>query len=170
MLSVRKGGDSMGFLFTGIFFMIFLVVALIALAVYLLMAIPLFVMARNANIDLPWLAFIPFGNYYIACKLSTREFNLFDKIILPERYYAALIILAASVCGGAISAVPIIGSLLSLAVMICVRILYWKIMLDVYDTYRDGDYNVLAIISAIFPIVFAIVLWTIKDTTPNYNV
>lgn len=63
-------------------------------------AIPYFIMARKAGSDHAWLAFIPYGQQYVAMTLPHREFNIFNKFKTNNRkkaFWAYIIISAITV-------------------------------------------------------------------------
>lgn len=48
-------------------------------------AVPYFIMGRKAGFKHAWLAFIPFGQNYVAMTLPHREFNIFNKFKTTNR-------------------------------------------------------------------------------------
>lgn len=79
-------------------FLVVLAITLISSFIYFIVsAIPYFIMARKAGFKHAWLAFIPYGQYYVIMTLPHREFNIFNKFKTHNRKKAfwAYIIVAA---------------------------------------------------------------------------
>ena len=71
-----------------------------AIIVHIVSSIPYFNMARKAGFQHAWLAFIPYGQYYVVMTLSHREFNIFNKFRTNDRkkaFWAYLIVAAVGV-------------------------------------------------------------------------
>ncbi|PKM65301.1 MAG: hypothetical protein CVU95_15980 [Firmicutes bacterium HGW-Firmicutes-2] len=139
----------------GGFIFIFL---LIGIANYVLMAIGLMKMAQNQGIENPWLAWVPVGNLYIIGKLiRTIEFgaNKYEK--------AELILLIGFAATVVLGAIPLIGTLISLAYMV----LSLMCMFKLYKMYAAESATLFLILSIVFAIIApGIILFKIKDNTP----
>lgn len=57
----------------------------IAIIYFFIKAVPLFIMGKKAGFKHAWLAFIPFGQSYVAMTLPHREFNIFKKFKTTNR-------------------------------------------------------------------------------------
>lgn len=71
-----------------------------AIIVHIVSSIPYFNMARKAGFQHAWLAFIPYGQYYVIMTLSHREFNIFNKFRTNDRkkaFWAYVIVAAVGV-------------------------------------------------------------------------
>ncbi|MBQ7766664.1 MAG: hypothetical protein IJ397_07475 [Lachnospiraceae bacterium] len=103
LLMTRSMSDEEALLFVGIFLLAFVVImgsAIISMLVtYVASAIPYFIMARKAGFRHAWLAFIPFGQQYIAMTLSHREFSIFNKFKTKNRkkaFWAYIIVMVVT--------------------------------------------------------------------------
>ncbi|MCR4717902.1 MAG: hypothetical protein K5656_12060 [Lachnospiraceae bacterium] len=137
---------------------------------WLLTAIPLFIMGKNAGVTNAWLAWIPIGNMYVLNALGGDEFSLFgDKIHFNERISAFWLWLALSFGGGLLSAIPLIGALVSFAAGILLICVQWRMIYDLMNAYNPGRENmVLSIVALIINLVLIILLWIYKGRTPSY--
>lgn len=95
------------FAFLGIFLIIPL---LIAIAIYVLMAIGLSTLAANAGIENPWLAWIPIANLYILGKLIPKL--SISSYVIPNH---ELVLPCATIVAIILGSLPFIGMLISLA-------------------------------------------------------
>lgn len=172
-------------------FSIIVVLAVIAFTLVLsvgmlvLMGYPLYRMAKRAGISNPWLAFLPFGNYWIMMLLTKRPFDMFGGAIVVERRKAAglvTLILAApfiiNLVGGIFTAIPIIGMivgvliwLLMMAYTVVMYILLYFINEGIIETYTPNDPNKLVwlILSLIIPIVFTVWQYIHMNDEPDYT-
>ncbi len=101
MITRSSMTEEEAFAFVGIILLILGALAIIsmvwAVIVHIVSSIPYFNMARKAGFQHAWLAFIPYGQYYVIMTLSHREFNIFNKFRTNDRKKAfwAYIIVAA---------------------------------------------------------------------------
>ena len=83
LLMTRSMSDDEALVFVGVVLIVFALIwgmAIISLLVmYIVSAVPYFIMAKKAGFRHAWLAFIPYGQQYIAMTLSHREFSIFNK-------------------------------------------------------------------------------------------
>ncbi len=63
----------------------YLFAAIFAIIMFFVNAVPLYIMGKKAGFRHAWLAFIPFGQNYVAMTLPHREFNIFNWIKTTNR-------------------------------------------------------------------------------------
>lgn len=103
---ITRGGmtEEEAFALVGIILLFMGIAAIVSIAwaiiVHIVSSIPYFNMARKAGFHHAWLAFIPYGQYYVVMTLSHREFNIFNKFRTNDRkkaFWAYLIVAAVGV-------------------------------------------------------------------------
>lgn len=159
-------------LLAGIGIIVVLVAFVIGIVVYIAYSYPLYCMAKNANLENPWLAFVPIAQYYTLCMLSDDEFELFGSWKFPNRqwgFWGILICIGATLL---LSAVPVLGGLVSFAGKVAVGILMWRMYYDMIRTFGPQGKDtpnamIMAIGCAVINIVAIIILWMYKDNMPQ---
>ncbi|MDD4238159.1 MAG: hypothetical protein PHT62_06345 [Desulfotomaculaceae bacterium] len=134
----------------GIFFF------LIGAVFYVLKSIGLATLAANKGIDLPWLAWIPVADLYIAGAI-VEEMNLFGIRFTNLALWTPLI-----VCGGAcLAPIPVIGWLITVGVFIF-GIGFTYYLFDIY-TENATIFTVLSIFLALW----AVFIFVIRNNKPR---
>lgn len=168
--------------------LIMVIYVLIALLMHLLMAFPLYRMAKNAGYDKPWLAFIPFMAYYVAFVLPIKEFSLIGLYKTTERrngffIYISLfyiVPIVGYICGVFLNFIPLLGSVLNLVLslligigMIFASITKAIMMIDLFDLYWGKEKEALSItlgiLSVFIPLIFPIVCIILNEKEPEYG-
>lgn len=103
LLMTRSMSDDEALVFVGVVLIVFALIwgmAIISLLVmYIVSAVPYFIMAKKAGFRHAWLAFIPYGQQYIAMTLSHREFSIFNKFKTRNRkkaFWAYIIVIVVT--------------------------------------------------------------------------
>lgn len=134
--------------FFGIIFLAIMVVY------YLLFAFGLYGLAKKANIENPWVAFIPIAQLYILgmlvknVKIQDKEIPSLE-LVLPLGYLAMLIL----------NRIPLIGFLLSIAYLVLFALTIYKL----YSEYRPES-AVLWLILSIF--ILPILVFIMRNDSP----
>lgn len=148
--------------------------------------IPIYKMAKKAGVAHPWLAFIPYGNYWVEVMLAKKPFDMFGgKIVWEKRSKAAGMVLLAMTVPLAVtfvlsflSIIPFVGFLIVLFMQLFVMaytalilLLKYFINEDILDTYLPNDENKILwlVLSLVFPIAYTIVLYMHMNDEPNYE-
>lgn len=152
--------------------MISIVTVPMVIVEYLIPAIALNKMAKNAGYKYPWLAFIPIAQTYLEFVLPKREFNLGFKT--KERKTMAYISIGATYFGGvvvgALNTIPVLGQVLDLIFPIVLQAVRWRKMYDVMRTYKeDGISMAISIVSVFIPIVYSCALLSCMNQEPEYG-
>lgn len=137
---------------------LFVVLGIIGIVNYVLMSIGLMKMAQNEEIENPWLAWVPIGNFWIMGKLiKTIELG-------SNKWEQAELILVIAAAGSIIlGAIPVIGTIVSLAVAVLSILVMYKI----YKMYAPDNAMLYLILSIVFAIIApGIIFMKIKDNTP----
>lgn len=101
------------------------ITAILGIAIYLFYSFALYKLAQSRNVEMPWLAWIPIAQLYIigilvkSMKISTFEIPKLE-IVLP----------AAALATAILGAIPLIGTLISLANIIL-------LLLALYHLYKQ---------------------------------
>lgn len=152
-------------------FLLFLISMLIR---HILLAFPLYIMAEKAGYNYPFLAFVPFANYYVAHILPIKEYSYLGMFNTYDRYkgfwlYICLkyvIRIVVSIALSVFSIIPIISILLSLfgyAVNLILifaggaaKAIMISDLLMTYDKNNKGLAIALGVLSVFIPLVFPI--------------
>jgi hypothetical protein len=124
-----------------LFTVVLLIVGIIA---YILMAMGLYKLAQNHNIENPWLAWIPIGNFYIIGKLI-KSLNLFGwevpsvELALPIAGLAMVIL----------SWIPVLGWLISIAFAVVMIMALYKLFM-IFRPQQAVLYLIVSIITGGF--------------------
>lgn len=123
---------------------------IIGIVFYILKSIGLATLASNKGIDLPWLAWIPVADLYIAGAI-VKEMNLFGIRFENLSLWVPLII-----CGGAfLQAIPVLGWLIMVGVFIfCIGFTY-----NLFGIYSENAtlFTILSIFLGLWPIFIFII-------------
>ncbi len=140
------------------FFGFFAIFGIIGLVNYILMSLGLMTMAKNQSIDNAWLAWIPIANMWVMGKVI-RTIDLGEK----KFEQAELILVIAYAISIVVSAIPVIGQLYTIALLVLSVLVFFKI----YKMYAPGSEVLYTILSFVFAIIApGILFFKIKDNTP----
>lgn len=137
-------------------FIIFLLVIL-AIAMYIFMAVGLYRLAANRHIENPWLAFIPIANLYILGMLVGKL--KIDSFEIPS---LELVLPIGCVVTAVIKFIPLIGWLASIAYLILTILTLYKL----YGMYRPQSAALWTVLSVVLPFMGPIFLFIMRNDTP----
>ncbi len=122
----------------------FFVLAPLFIAGYVLLSIGLFTMAKKRNIENAWIAFVPFGQFYILGKLVAPL--KFGETEVPN---PPIVLLVAVLASFVLNFIPLIGQLIALAVFVLVLFALYRL----YEMYSKNAllYTILSVIG-LFPL------------------
>ena len=165
-----------------------LVIVLGMIIHHFFMAVPLYIMADKAGYAYPFLAFIPFANYYLMHVLPIKEYNFIGLFKTYERKNGFLIYMlvkwiapfAIGAIGSIFMIVPLLGylvglvlQLVNMAAIVAGYIAKAIVMIDLMDLYMKKDEKGLAIflgiISLFVPIVFPITCVILCTKEPEFG-
>ena len=174
--------------FVALYGMFWLIVFLAIIIHHFLLAVPLYIMADKAGYAYPFLAFIPFANYYLMHILPMKEYNYIGMYKTYERKNGFLLYmivrwigpLAIAIVGTILSVIPLIAiliamviQLINLAIIVAGFIAKAIMMIDLLDLYMKKDEKGLAIflgiISLFVPIVFPITCIVLCTKEPEFG-
>ena len=146
-----------------------------AIALFIIHAIPLFVMARKAGYKHPWFAFIPVLQQYLEYILPKSRFKtLFIHFEGEERPKLAIIGMlvehlgykAAAIAGGILS----LGAILGMAAEVFIIAFSWRRMFDLIRTYSSKKVALtISIIGLFEPVVYYVSLYIFMKRDPVYG-
>lgn len=136
---------------------LFIFLLLVSIAIYILSSLGLYKLAKNRNIENPWLAWIPIANLYVLGKLvgSLRIGDLeipMLEIVLPVGALVSYLL----------NPIPIIGFIVSILYTILVLLA----LFNLYKIYRPDSAVLWIIISIIFPFMTAVFIFIIREDVP----
>lgn len=165
----------------GIVLLIYAVIFIISIALWIAMEYPFYRMAKRQGMSNAWLAFIPYGNFYITLKLSPRQFNLFNWIKYDNRTKAFWLFLIATgiyivliLPMSFISMIPILGWLLFMAYILAYLLIsygiMWRMNYDILITYGMPEHAMwVSIVDIFFPLLMTVFAYIIMNKEPDYN-
>ena len=171
------------------FYGIFWMIVFLGITVHhFLLAVPLYIMADKAGYAYPFLAFIPFANYYLMHILPIKEYNYISMYKTYERKNGFLLYmilkwigpLAIGIVGSIFSIIPLFAilvamvvQLINLALIVAGYIAKAIMMIDLLDLYMKKDEKGLAIflgiISLFVPIVFPVTCIVLCNKEPEFG-
>ena len=174
--------------FLGFFAVMWILVFIGATIHHFLLAIPLYIMADKAGYAHPYLAFIPFANYYLAHILPMKEYNYIGMFKTFERGkgFAIYMVLKYAVPFGVaiivmvFSMIPFIGFMVSFvsqfisyAVFAAHSIGKAVMVSDLIQTYiKKSDKGLaifLGVLSIFVPIAFPIACFALCTKEPEFG-
>lgn len=159
----------------GLIILIFTISLILNFVFYRIMRpIALFIMARHAGFRYPWIAFVPYGSYYLEFVLPIREYNVFNWIKTDRRETIAWVYIGNDVLGWivsfVISMIPFLGKLGNLAYKLFFIVYKWRRIYDLLKTYRfNKSAMTLSIFSVMCKPLYVILLFTMCDKEPDYG-
>lgn len=156
--------DSLGMLFlVGGF--ISLLFFLISIALYVLMAVGLYNLAKTENTGNEWFAFIPILQLYIIGKIL-KEIKISTYTIPSLELVLPLAPVTLYVADAILRIVPILGALVALILNIAFIVLYAIVMYNFYKRYKGDQTTVMTILSVIFPFMIPIFIFNLRNAKP----
>lgn len=136
------------------FFLIFLVVGIV---IYILGALGLYTMAKNKNIENPWLAWIPIVQLYILGRIiRTLKIGEYE---VPQ---VEMVLPLAAVGGTVFSVIPLIGGLIGLVVLVINLFALHRL----YNIYRPDEAVLYLIISVVLPFMGPVFIFLMRNDKP----
>ena len=157
---------------------VFIVLAIVFLFVivpaYLIPAIALYNIAKNAGHPYPWLAFIPLAQTFLEYTLPKRRYKVFFIDTADRKMMGILVLCLANFGSGIIAGlnvIPAIGQILDIALAVFLAAFNWRKMYDMLRTVSMDHENALivSIISLFIPWVYAIVLLCNMKKEPEFG-
>lgn len=145
-----------------IFLGIFLILALLCICNYVLTGVAYYKMAKKLDLENKWLAWIPVGQKFLLGKIAGDRATIFGK----ELRDVSIVLLAITLAAIALSIVPIIGVLLSIASIVMYYITLYKV-LRIFKEESAVLYLVLSIVFAITILFQPILLLVLSRKEPN---
>jgi hypothetical protein len=144
----------------GIILAISLVIGLIC---YIFNSLGLYTMAKNRNIDNPWLAWIPLANRYLMGELINDDVSISSWHIPYAKLFLPLMGLALSVVMTILGFIPYLGTFVVVLLSLALSVYYYAAQFWLYSIY-DNDHRVLyLVLSIIFPFLGPIFVFIIRN-------
>ncbi|MDO9493285.1 DUF4190 domain-containing protein [Acetobacterium sp.] len=143
---------------------IILVISLIiGLVCYVFNSLGLYTMAKNRNIDNPWLAWIPLASNYLMGELINDDVSISTWHIPYAKLFLPLIGLAISIVMMILSFIPYLGAFVGILLSLALSFYYYTAQFWLYSIY-DKDHRVLyLVLSIIFPFLGPIFVFIIRN-------
>ncbi len=136
--------------------------------------IAVFIMARHAGYRHAWVAFVPYGTYYLEFVLPIRDFNIFNWIKTEKRESVAWIYIANDllfpIIDSILGLVPLFGTVVSWAYQIFVQVWKWRRIYDLMKTFGfKKSAMTWSILSALYKPLYVVFLFIMCDKEPDYG-
>lgn len=132
----------------------FLIALIIAIVCYVFTSLALYQMAKNRNIENPWLAWIPIANMYLMGKLLYEKVA-FGSSIIPMAH--VILPLLPIVCG-ILAFIPYIGWLFP----IVNAVYYCAALYRLFRLYKPDNAVLYLVLSIIFPVLQPFFLFSMR--------
>lgn len=143
---------------------IILVVSLIiGLICYVFNSLGLYTMAKNRNIDNPWLAWVPLASSYLMGELINDDVSISTWHIPYAKLFLPLMGLAISIVMMILGLIPYLGAFMGILLSLALSFYYYTAQFWLYSIY-DKDHRVLyLVLSIIFPFLGPIFVFIIRN-------
>lgn len=135
-----------------------LLICLIPIALYVLSSFGIYTMALKKNIEYPWLAWIPVIKLFILGEIIGEKVVI-SSLKIP---YAQVILPVASICSGALIAIPFLGWIIGIVIAIYNYAAYYRL----YKLYYSDSAVLFLVLSIIFPFMLSIFPFVIRNREP----
>ncbi len=142
-----------------------LIFSLIGIALYILFAVGLYGLAKNANTGNEWLAFIPIAQFYIIGKIL-REVKILNYTVPQLELVLPLAPVALMVVGAILGVIPILGGLVVFLLNIAYGVFYVVVLYNFYKKYKGQDAVLMTILSIVLPFMGPIYFFTMRNLPP----
>ncbi len=171
----------MGILFATM--IIFLIVTIfVVLAIYLMTAIALYLFAKDAGIENPWLSFIPLGNYFLMGNMA-GELSL-GNIRIKNTGLVLIIVSAASSSVSAFNSIfsnlieenvafaliALVISGISLIISLAAGVFQGFVLYNIFRKYGENNALLFAVLSCIVPFALPIVFFYMRKKYLKPNI
>lgn len=160
----------------------YIVIALIIVCVcafnftlnHIMRPIAMFILARHAGFKHPWIAFVPYGSYYLEFVLPIRDFNVLNWIKTDKRETIAWTYIANDLCKPLIKQIigfiPLLGTVLNIAYELLIYMFKWRKIYDLLKTFGfKSSAMTWSILGVIFKPVYIVLLFIMCDKEPDYG-
>lgn len=131
------------------------IIAIVGLVLYVFQSLAFHRLAKNKNIELAWLAWVPIAQNYIFGKILDDKVPFGSKII-P---YAPIILMVAPIAASLIAMIPYIGWIFPIASYVY----YCLALYRLYKLYKPESAVLFLVFSVIFPIVVPFFIFAIRN-------
>jgi hypothetical protein len=143
----------------GIILAITLVIGIIC---YVFSAIGLYTMAKNRNLDHPWLAWIPIASHYLMGELINDDVSIGSWHIPYAKLFLPLMGLALSLVMTILGFIPYLGAFIGILLSIALSIYLYAALFWLFSIY-DKDHRILfLVLSIFFPFLGPIFIFVIR--------
>ncbi|KAF5087307.1 DUF4190 domain-containing protein [Acetobacterium wieringae] len=144
----------------GIILVVSLVIGLIC---YVFNSLGLYTMAKNRNLDNPWLAWIPLASNYLMGELINDDVSISTWHIPYAKLFLPLMGLALTVVMTILGFIPYLGAFMGILLSLALSFYYYAAQFWLYSIY-DKDHRVLyLVLSIIFPFLGPIFIFIIRN-------
>lgn len=136
--------------------------------------IAMFILARHAGFRHAWVAFVPYGSYYLEFVLPIREFNIFNWVKTEKRETIAWIYIGNELAGSIVTSImgmiPFFGTVLEWAYSLFFVVWKWRKIYDLLITFGfKKSAMAWSILATLYKPLYVVLLFFMCDREPNYG-
>jgi hypothetical protein len=138
---------------------------IIAIIMYVLLAIGLYGLGKTENTGNEWFAFVPILQFYIVGKIL-KEIKISTYTIPQLELVLPLAPIAVFILGSILGVIPLLGGLLSLILNIASAIFYIIVMFNFFKRYKGDQATLMTVLSVILPFMGPIYVFNLRNARP----
>ena len=136
--------------------------------------VAVFIMARHAGFRHAWVAFVPYGTYYLEFVLPIREFNVFNWVKTDKRETIAWAYIGNDflkpIISSILSMIPLLSTILQWAYSLFFEFWKWRKIYDLLITFGfQKSAMAWSILATLYKPLYVVLLFIMCDKEPNYG-
>lgn len=148
--------------FLSIFIAILAISVIIGLITYIFNAIGLYTMAKNRQINNPWLAFVPIANNYILGSLINDTVSIGSWHIPYAKIFLSLLSFGSAIVAAFLGMIPYLGILFGFLLSLSVSVYYYAALFRLFALYDEKHKVVFLVLSILLPFLSPIFIFAIR--------
>jgi len=136
---------------------------IIGIIYYVFMALGLYTMARNRNLDHAWLAWVPIANNYLMGELINDDVSIGSMHIPYAKIFLPLAPLAFGVIMSVLGFIPELGTVLIILVSLALSFYQCTALFWLFSIYDKSHRVLFLVLSIIFPFMGPIFVFVIRN-------
>lgn len=138
---------------------------IVGIALYVLMAIGLYGLAKNEGTGNEWFAFIPILQFYIIGKIL-KELKIGSYTIPQLELVLPLAPIAVFIVGAILDIIPIIGVLLGFVLNIAYAVFFIMVMFYFFKRYKGDQATLMTVLSVLLFFMGPIFIFNLRNSKP----
>ncbi|WP_041669136.1 DUF4190 domain-containing protein [Acetobacterium woodii] len=139
------------------------IAAVIGIVCYVFNSIGLYTMAKNRNIDHPWLAWIPIANSYLMGELINDDVSIGSWHIPYAKLFLPLMGLALTLVMSVLGLIPYFGAFLGILLSLALGFYYYTALFWLFSIYDQNHRVLYLVLSIVFAFMGPIFIFVIRN-------